>query len=246
MPKLSLIQPDWPAPAVVQAISSTRLGGVSVGPYAGLNLGAHVGDQPTAVASNRQLLVEAAAMPQSPFWLEQVHGIEVATLPVSSTEPVIADAVFSDQPGQVCAVMTADCLPVLFCDASGSQVAAAHAGWRGLAAGVLEHTLARFSAGAEIMAWLGPAIGPMAFEVGNEVVQQFTAIDPQAEAAFVRQSKHKWLADLYQLARLRLQHAGVQAIYGGSYCTFTQDEWFYSYRRDGQTGRMASCIWLQP
>lgn len=246
MPELPLIQPDWPAPAVVQAICSTRLGGVSLGPYAGLNLGAHVGDQPTAVASNRELLVEAAAMPKPPFWLEQVHGIEVATLPLSGAEPVTADAVYSDQPGQVCAVMTADCLPVLFCDVRGRQVAAAHAGWRGLAAGVLENTLAKFAADAEIMAWLGPAIGPSAFEVGSEVVQQFTATDPQAAAAFVQQSEHKWLADLYQLARLRLQRAGVQAIYGGNYCTFTQDELFYSYRRDGQTGRMASCIWLQP
>ncbi len=246
MPDVRLIQPDWPAPAGVRAISSTRVGGLSDGPYAGLNLGSHVGDDRAVVAGNRQLLSAAAAMPQPPFWLEQVHGVQVFALPAASPEPITADAAYSDRPGQVCAVMTADCLPVLFCDARGQQVAAAHAGWRGLAAGVLENTLASFAAGAQIMAWLGPAIGPSAFEVGSEVVQQFTTSDPRAAAAFVQQSEHKWLADLYQLARLRLQRAGVQAIYGGDHCTFSEPELFYSYRRDGQTGRMASCIWLQP
>lgn len=246
MPELQLIQPDWPAPARVKAISSTRLGGVSVGCFSGLNLGSHVDDAPAAVTVNRQMLAAAAAMPQPPLWLEQVHGTEVAVLPLSNQGAVIADAAFSEHAGQVCTVMTADCLPVLLCDASGSQVAAVHAGWRGLAAGVLERTLAKFAAGAEIMAWLGPAIGPLAFEVGSEVVQQFNASDAAAASAFVQQGEHRWLADLYQLARLRLQRAGVQAIYGGIYCTYSQAELFYSYRRDGQTGRMASCIWLQP
>ncbi|SEB03662.1 conserved hypothetical protein [Alkalimonas amylolytica] len=246
MPKLQLIQPDWPAPATVKAISSTRLGGVSTGCYTGLNVGSHVGDQPAAVAANRQLLTAAAAMPQPPLWLEQVHGVQVATLPRKSQKPLVADAAFSEQAGQVCTVMTADCLPVLLCDSNGTQVAAVHAGWRGLAAGVLEQTLAHFSRGSSVLAWLGPAIGPAVFEVGSEVVQQFTTTDPQAATAFEQQSEHKWLADLYQLARLRLQRAGVQAIYGGGYCTYSQAELFYSYRRDGQTGRMASCIWLQP
>ncbi len=236
------IVPDWPAPAQVSALATTRAGGVSTSPYAGLNLGGHVGDDPASVAQNRAIL--RAALPAEPVWLTQVHGIAVldADGGIASTE---TDASMTRRAGQVCAVLTADCLPVLFCDRDGSVVAAAHAGWRGLVGGMLEATVAAMQVPADsVMAWLGPAIGAQAFEVGDEVREAFVAVQPQASAAFVAQRRGKWLADIYALARLRLQRIGVTRIYGGGACTYSEAARFYSYRRDGATGRMASLIWL--
>ena len=240
----SLILPDWPLPAGVKACSTTRYGGVSLPPYDSLNLGTHVGDEAQAVAVNRQRLVEGADLPQMPVWLEQVHDTRVVRLDGQTPADLQADAVYSNVPGQVCAVMTADCLPVLFCSQAGDEVAAAHAGWRGLCNGVLEQTLAAFAAEpARINAWLGPAIGPQQFEVGPEVRAAFIAVDDAAAAAFTPQGD-KFLADIYLLARQRLQRAGIHAIYGGDRCTVSEISHFFSYRRDGITGRLASLIWL--
>ncbi|MGK8174879.1 peptidoglycan editing factor PgeF [Aeromonas dhakensis] len=240
------IEPDWPAPTRVRALSTTRDGGVSEGVFAGLNLGAHVGDEPARVEANRARLQQAAAIPGTLNWLNQVHG--TAVHPVSRDYGCApdADAACARDAGQACIVMTADCLPVLFCDRAGTVVAAAHAGWRGLQGGVLEASIAAMGCEPdEILAWLGPAIGPTAFEVGGEVREAFMAEQAAAEAAFVPSpNEGKWLADIYQLARLRLARAGVTAVHGGEYCTFSDSEQFYSYRRDGQTGRMASIIWL--
>ncbi|WP_025123760.1 MULTISPECIES: purine nucleoside phosphorylase YfiH [unclassified Serratia (in: enterobacteria)] len=241
----SLIVPDWPLPAGVTAYSSTRHGGVSLPPYDSLNLGDHVGDDAQAVARNRQCLVAAAGLPQLPLWLEQVHGTRVLTLDGQTPEDLRADAVYSNVAGLVCAVMTADCLPVLFASQAGDEVAAAHAGWRGLCHGVLENTVARFATAPEnITAWLGPAIGPSRFEVGAEVRAAFMDIDSAAAAAFTPQGE-KFLADLYLLARQRLQRAGIFTIYGGNRCTMNEMSHFFSYRRDGTTGRMASLIWVR-
>ncbi|MFA3777655.1 purine nucleoside phosphorylase YfiH [Yersinia sp. 1652 StPb PI] len=239
-----LILPDWPMPAGVKACSTTRHGGISESPYDSLNLGTHVGDVAASVIANRQRLVELAGLPQMPVWLEQVHGTRVLHLDSKAVADVQADAAYSRVAGQVCAVMTADCLPVLFCSLAGDEVAAAHAGWRGLCAGVLEQTLAQFNAApASIIAWLGPAIGPQQFEVGEDVKQAFINIDPASASAFVP-SGTKYLADIYLLAHLRLQAAGIHAIYGGNRCTVSEKQQFFSYRRDGITGRMASLVWL--
>lgn len=241
---LTLLQPDWPAPASVSAWVTTRLGGVSAAPYDSLNLGQHVDDDPAAVAENRQRLQVALALPQSPRWLEQVHSAYV--LNADSLDGVCrGDAALSQTPGTVCVVMTADCLPVLFCNRNGTEVAAAHAGWRGLADGILENSIKQMrSAPADILAWLGPAIGPEAFEVGDEVREAFIKQQPETESAFKANDRGRWLADLYALARCRLKSVGVEAIYGGEHCTFTDREHFYSYRRDQCTGRMASLIWI--
>jgi YfiH family protein len=245
-----IIIPSWPAPATVRAASTTRCGGVSLAPYDTFNLAAHVGDDPRAVATNRQRLRQCLALPGEPHWLEQVHGTGVIRLDADTPLIPRADASVAYEPGQVCAVLTADCLPVLFCDRAGSRVAAAHAGWRGLAHGVLEASLAAMDCeAADILVWLGPAIGPQAFEVGEEVREQFMAHDEEAAQAFVpshlqADGKH-WLADLYLLARQRLRHAGVDAIYGGGECTYGDAARFFSYRREASTGRMASLIWLQ-
>jgi YfiH family protein len=245
------IVPDWDAPANVRALTMTRAGGASTGVYAGLNLGDHVGDEPAAVAQNRAFLRER--LPAEPLWLKQVHGIAVACADASTGIPE-ADAAVAREPGSVCAVLTADCLPVLLCDRQGTVVAAAHAGWRGLVGGVIEATVAEMRREpAELVAWLGPAIGPQAFEVGEEVRQVFLANDPGANSAFkLRLTPHasplaeqKWLADIYQLARRRLAALGVTRISGGEYCTFSDRERFFSYRRDGATGRMATLIWLE-
>ncbi|CAI0973107.1 Laccase domain protein yfiH [Serratia proteamaculans] len=239
-----LILPDWPLPAGVKACSTTRHGGVSLPPYDSLNLGTHVGDEERAVADNRQRLVAGASLPQMPVWLEQVHGTRVVRLDGQTPTDLQADAVYSNVPGQVCAVMTADCLPVLFYSQAGDEVAAAHAGWRGLCNGVLEQTLAAFAAQpGSISAWLGPAIGPQQFEVGPEVRAAFIAVDAVAAAAFTPQGD-KFLADIYLLARQRLQRAGIHSIYGGDRCTVSEISHFFSYRRDGITGRLASLIWL--
>ena len=221
---------------------TTRVGGVSQAPWASLNLGDHVGDDPVRVAANRARLRQH--LPAEPGWLRQVHSARVVELGRESNPE--ADAAFTRQPGQVCAVLTADCLPVLFCDRAGSVVAAAHAGWRGLAGGVLEATVAAMQvAPGDILAWMGAAIGPQAFEVGDDVREAFVAQHAEAADAFVPHvAPRKWLADIYQLARIRLGHIGVQAVYGGGRCTFNETDTFYSYRRDGVTGRMASLIWL--
>jgi YfiH family protein len=238
------IIPDWPAPQHVRACSTTRYGGVSAAPWDSLNLGGHVGDAEAQVAQNRQRLVEQLALPAMPQWLDQIHGQVVARLPASDPLPR-ADAAITRESGVVCAVMTADCLPVLFCSKDGSEVAAAHAGWRGLCNGVLEQTLSQFHcAPNDIHAWLGPAIGPLAFEVGSEVRTAFMAHDSQAEEAF-RPAGNKYFADIWLLARHRLQAAGVHSISGSTRCTFHERDDFFSYRRDGITGRMATLIWLR-
>ena len=237
-----LLVPAWPAPANVRAVQTLRSGGCSPAPWASFNLGDHVGDDPQRVAANRAAL--RASLPAEPLWLTQVHGI-VAVDAGFSAKTVEADAAFARQPGRVCVVMTADCLPVLFCDRSGSVVAAAHAGWRGLVAGVLEATIGRMGVPAdELLAWLGPAIGPQRFEVGDEVRAAFVAHDAAAAGAFVPQQHGKWLADIYRLAGQRLQAAGIGSISGGDWCTVSEASRFFSYRRDGVTGRMASLIWL--
>lgn len=237
------IVPGWPAPARVRALSTTRAGGVSVAPYDSLNLGTHVGDDPARVAANRAQV--RRIVPSEPAWLNQVHGTAVVdAASVASVQD--ADASVSRTPGAVCVVMTADCLPVLLCDRAGSVVGAAHAGWRGLHGGVIEATVAAMQvAPADVIAWLGPAIGPTAFEVGDEVRAAFVATDAIADAAFKPAGQPgKWLADIYLLARQRLAALGVTAVYGGDCCTVSESRRFFSYRRDGVTGRMASLVWL--
>lgn len=240
------LTPNWPVPSHVHAASTLRTGGVSAPPFDTLNLGAHVGDSADAVKTNRQRVRDALRLPTEPCWLEQVHGtsvVEAGSYPV----PPKADACIARSAGQVCVVMTADCLPVLFCSRAGDRVAAAHAGWRGLANGVLESTVSALGvSGGELMAWLGPAIGPQAFEVGDEVRIAFMAQDAANADAFKpsRRQGH-WLADLYLLARLTLRRLGVHAVYGGDFCTHTDEARFFSYRRDGQCGRMATLIWME-
>jgi YfiH family protein len=245
---ISLIEPQWPIPKNVKAFSTTRLGGVSSGRYDSLNLGDHVDDLPQNVSQNRRLLKDAGRLPQEPVWLQQVHGTEVIDLNGQPIENRRFDAAYSRTEQQICTVMTADCLPVLFCSQQGDEVAAAHAGWRGLCDGILENTVCYFQAKREhILVWLGPAIGPTRFEVGEEVRQAFVAKDIQASSAFLPQNNDKYLADIYLLARLRLTSIGIKPenIYGGHFCTVTESERFFSYRRDKQTGRMASLIWLE-
>jgi YfiH family protein len=235
-----LIIPDWPAPAKVRAFQTTRLGGISAAPFASLNLGDHVGDAPLVVARNRMLL--NTLLPSEPVWLEQVHGTVVANADLAGCRTV-ADASIARR--GVCVVMTADCLPVLLCDKAGTVVGAAHAGWKGLAAGVIEATVREMGVEpGELMVWLGPAISQKAFEVGAEVRDEFIQADPAAVAAFIPGQSGKYLADIYALARLRLSALGVTQIYGGDRCTYGEPEQFFSYRRDGVTGRQGSFIWL--
>jgi YfiH family protein len=238
------ILPDWPAPTNVRAVATTRTGGVSHSPYDTFNLATHVGDDPTAVRANRARLRTALVLPAEPLWLKQVHGVTVVDAAQTGVEPE-ADGAFATQPGAVCAVLTADCLPVLLCNRAGTKVAALHAGWRGLAGGVIEAGVEALSVpGSELLAWLGPAIGPEAFEVGPEVHTVFMEQDAQAAQAFRAARDNKYLADIYLLARLRLQRLGVSVVHGGGLCTVTDRARFFSYRRDGATGRMASLIWL--
>lgn len=258
MDAADLVIPDWPAlPASIGALATTRAGGVSTGPYndgrggGGLNLGLHVGDDPAAVAENRARL--QVLLPGRPAWISQVHGngvVDAAT--VGPDQPIrVGDASIASGSGVVCAILTADCLPVLFADLGGQVVGAAHAGWRGLAGGVLRETVrAMRAAGAgEITAWMGPAIGPLAFEVGQDVFDSFAAALPGVDIgfAFRRHPDHasKYLADMFALARLMLERDGVSSIAGGIHCTATERDRFYSYRRDGVTGRQASLIWLK-
>jgi hypothetical protein len=237
-----MIVPEWPAPSRVRSLMTTRMGGVSQASWASFNLGDHVGDDPASVAANRARLRQR--LPAEPGWLRQVHSAGVVDLGRDANRE--ADASLTRQAGIVCAVLTADCLPVLLCDRTGSVVAAAHAGWRGLAGGVLEAAVAAMQVPpGETLAWLGAAIGPRAFEVGDEVRDVFIAQHPEAGAAFTPHGPGKWLADIYRLARIRLNRCGVQAIYGGGRCTFNETARFFSYRRDGVTGRMASLIWLE-
>ena len=241
------IVPEWPVPPGVGCLATTRRGGVSHGVFCSLNLGDHVGDDPAAVAANRNIVGRQVS--GQPAWLSQVHGTRVVDVAefLGAAIPPEADASFVRRPGAACAVMTADCLPVLFCDTAGTVVAAAHAGWRGLQGGVLEATVAAMGIpGGDVMAWLGPAIGPRAFEVGGEVRDAFMANAPEAIEAFKPATHGKWLADIYLLARQRLSRQGVTRIFGGDFCTVAEKERFFSYRRDGQTGRMASLIWLNP
>ncbi len=239
------IIPGWPAPSRVKALQTTRRGGVSAAPYDSLNLGDHVGDAPLAVERNRQLL--SPLLPGEPVWLKQVHGVAVVNADAASCLPQ-GDACVATQKGAVCVVMTADCLPVLLCDEGGSVVGAAHAGWRGLCEGVIEHTVQAMNAPPQkLMAWLGPAIGPAAFEVGAEVRAAFVAKQPQAAEAFISVpgAGGKYLADIYLLARQRLLALGITRIYGGGLCTHADGERFFSFRRDGATGRMGTFIWLE-
>lgn len=237
------LTPDWPAPVRVKACVTTRAGGVSQAPFDSFNLGAHVGDEVAAVAHNRHSLI--ARLNCQPAWLQQVHGIVVAD--ANPTVVAEADASWTASPGIACTVMTADCLPALFCDRAGTRVAAAHAGWRGLLNGVLEATLDALAVPAEeVLVWLGPAIGPRAFEVGGEVREAFIAVQPEADQAFVPSiNAGKYMANIYQLARLRLAARGVTAVYGGGFCTVS-DPRFFSYRRSARTGRFASLVWLTP
>lgn len=239
-----LIVPGWPAPPRVFAVSTTRRGGVSRLPYDSLNLADHVGDTTEHVAENRRRLATAVGYPCEPAWLQQVHGNQVV-LAETVSSPVAADAVWTRQLGKPCVVMTADCLPILLCDRAGTAVAAVHAGWRGLARGVIAATVKQMGiAPMELMAWLGPAIGPTAFEVGDEVRATFLALDRTNGHYFQPSLSGRWLADIYGLARLQLRRLFVTAIYTGDFCTFRDVDAFFSYRRDHQTGRMASLIWL--
>ncbi len=237
---------DWPAAPRVRAVTTLRTGGVSAAPFDSFNLGDHVTDDPAAVRINRARLRAHLALPAEPLWLTQVHGTQVvdAAASVAGTQ---ADGSVTRRAGEVCAVLTADCLPVFLCDRAATVVAVVHAGWRGLAAGVIEQGLAAMGVPArEVLAWLGPAIGPQAFEVGDEVRQVFVAENPAAHSAFRANAAGRFFADLYALARLRLAKAGVTSVHGGGFCTYSEGERFFSYRREGVTGRMASLIWLQP
>lgn len=238
---------DWPAPAGVHAGVTGRRGGTSTGPYATWNLADHCGDDPGAVAANRQRLRDGLGLPSEPHWLRQVHGNRVVALPGPDPRAPEADGAYTRESGLVCAVLTADCLPVLITARDGSVIAAAHAGWRGLAAGIVEATVdALGHAPDQLQAWLGPAIGPTAYTVGETVRDAFRAQDPESAAAFRRDPAGGWFADLDALARQRLVHRGVEAIYGGRHCTWSEPATFFSHRRDGTTGRMASLIWRDP
>jgi len=251
-PRLQLLPAEWQAPPGVRAVSTLRTGGTSLAPWDSLNLGAHVGDSRESVEANRQRLANVAGLPAEPHWLQQVHGIAVADLD-ADRPGATADAAVTARPGRVCAVMTADCLPVVLASSDGAVVGAAHAGWRGLAAGVVEATLEamrrRSPAGATFQAWFAPAIGAANFEVGEDVRAAFLAADPRAADAFTPNAQRRWQCDLYALARQRLLRAGVDRISGGSHCTYAEAGSFFSHRRDVQhrglaaTGRMATLIW---
>jgi len=242
---LGWIEPDWPAPPHVRVLSTLRGGGVSEGPYSSLNLAAHVGDRAEAVAANRLLLREAARLPGEPLWLEQVHGTAVVRHAGSAGTPPRADAAVAFELGRVCTVMTADCLPVVFTNRAGTRIGVAHAGWRGLVGGVLEATIAALEVPpADLLAWLGPAIGPAAFEVGPEVREAYLTKIEGSEACFTSNHRGRYLANMYGLARLVLGAAGVASVHGGGWCTHEDVQRFFSYRRDGVTGRMATLAWL--
>lgn len=236
------LQPDWPAPARVQALSSTRWGGFSSGPYQSLNLGDQVGDDPKVVATNRRWLQQQAELTAEPQWLRQVHGANLLCLPEDA--PVPADASYTREAGVVLAVLSADCLPLLLCNRQGTEIAAVHCGWRSVAAGLIPKTVAHMnSAATDILAWLGPAIGPQHFQVGAEVRDAMLVRDPVHQSAFVPDGR-RWLADLPLLVRQELALVGATACYNSERCTYSEPQTFFSYRRDGTTGRQASLIWL--
>ncbi len=238
-----LIHPQWPAPGHIRAIGTTRYGGVSGTPWHSLNLATHVSDDPRNVQQNRKNLSSFLDFPYEPVWLEQRHGCDVAVADAYRHQP--CDASVTCREKVICAVLTADCLPVLFTDYSGTIVAVAHAGWRGLAAGILENTVNKMSVPAsKILVWMGPAIGPKNFAVGKDVYQVFTDFSGEADKAFTAVDDGRWLCDIYLLARQRLNAIGVTGIYGGGHCTYEEEDNFYSFRRDGITGRMASLIWI--
>ena len=244
-PNNAFLYPDWPAPANVKAVATTRLGGISAPPFDSLNLGKYTADDPTHVLANRRHLLTSLELTREPAWLKQVHGNRVIDA-VSIVSEEKADASYSHQPGPICVVMAADCLPVLICDQQGSCVAAIHAGWRGLAEQVIAACIACLKPSAsQLMAWLGPAIGPQAFEVGPEVREVFLTQDARYQSCFQPHQGDRWLADIYALARQQLTELGITAVYGGHWCTMTEYERFFSYRRNhDQSGRMATLIWL--
>lgn len=239
------IKPDWPAPQNVRAFVTTRHGGISTGEYASMNLGLHSGDERANVEKNRALVRER--LPSDPRWLKQVHGIAVADLDhVAPDAALIADAAVTGKKSRVAVVLTADCMPLFLCDVHGTRVAVAHAGWRGMAAGVIEATVeALWTKPGDVLAWMGPTIGPAAFEVGPEVRAAFMEVDPSAGAAFVARAGGKFMADLYALARQRLQRAGVASVTGGGFCTNRDSERFFSYRRAQKSGRMGAFVWME-
>lgn len=244
VPHSLFLHPHWPAPANVRAVSTLRTGGVSHAPYDSFNLASHVGDENQAVAENRRCLRDQLSLPGEPAWLDQVHS-NVAVIADHWPQPPRADACVATSRGQVCVVLTADCLPVLFCSRDGTRVAAAHAGWRGLAAGILDNTVRLLSVpGKELLAWMGPAISQPAFEVGDDVRSVFLARDSGAAPAFAPNARQRWQCDLYELARRNLAQLGVHDVYGGDHCTHAEAERFFSFRRDGQCGRMATLIWV--
>jgi YfiH family protein len=252
MPPDAMLQANWPAPAQVRAFTTVRGGpGVSLPPFDRFNLGLRCGDEPRHASSNRERLTGEFQLPGAPRWLRQVHGVDVLRFdgpaerlsPVSEAEEPEADAAVTARPDVVLAILTADCMPVLFCNEEGSEVAAAHAGWRGLSGGILEATVkAMRSPPATLLAWLGPAAGPQAYEIGAEVRDAFLDADPAAAAAFTWTREDHWLVDLYLLARQRLAAAGVSKVHGGGLCTISDSQRFYSHRRDQRTGRMATVI----
>lgn len=243
--KERILWADWPAPANINALTTTRLGGDSHGTFNGLNLADHVDDNIEHVTKNRQIISQTLNI-EEPVWLKQVHGIKVVNA-TTAQHHAEADAIFSNQINSVCAVLTADCLPLLFCNKTASKVAAAHAGWRGLADGVIESTVDVLQENPEnLMVWLGPAIGPQCFEVGQDVVDAFVVNDKASVCAFTQTDDEHYLADIYQLARLRLKRLGIENVYGGELCTYTDEERFYSFRKNKITGRMASMIWISP
>ncbi len=247
--QVAWLTPQWPAPAAVCALSTLRGGGVSDVPFASLNLAAHVGDEPAAVAENRRRLRAAAGLPAEPAWLNQVHGaliLDLDTGVAAGAAAGPADGAVTRTPGRICAILAADCLPILFTTESGDAVAAAHAGWRGLAGGVIEATVRSLAvAPPSLLVWLGPAIGPRHFEVGPEVRDELLRGDPRADEAFAENARGRYMADLYVLARRRLAQLGVERMYGGGECTFSRSDKYFSHRRDGQTGRQATLIWLR-
>jgi YfiH family protein len=242
-----VLTPVWLAPRVVRAAFTLRNGGVSAAPFDSLNLGAHVGDSPDAVTENRRRVRSGLDLPAEPVWLEQVHGTRVADLDMpSEAGRGSADAIITRQAGKVCVVQVADCMPIFLAARDASAIGVAHAGWRGLAAGVLEATVAKLAvAPGEVIAWLGPAISMRHFEVGDEVREAFLAQDPGASGAFARNERSRWQCDLGALARRRLTRLGVCAVTGGTWCTYADPARFFSFRRDGRCGRMAALIWLE-
>lgn len=243
---MQYLKPNWPAPHNILALSTTRQEGHSAAPYGSFNLARHVGDLDKNVEKNRLLLTESLQLSSDPIWLEQVHSNQVVNIDEDQPCPITADAAIATTPHRICVVMTADCLPILLCNQKGTKVAAIHAGWRGLAHGIIENTIHQLGEPpTELLAWLGPAIGPSKYEVSQDFFNTFMDQDVKNELAFQYQSTDKWLANLYLLATHRLMALGLKHIYGGEYCTYSDEKNFYSYRRDqGVTGRIATLIWL--